>query len=115
MADPPVTKKEFVNLEKLVDRMVKEFDEEKKVVHDKLAALTKSTDNTQLQKSVSELKKWADDTFNERKKWFDDEKKVVHDSLDAVSANLNRMDAEIKRGEQQLSIMQQEIRAHTNA
>ena len=38
-----------------------------------------------LQKQIDELskfKKWAEDTFAERKKWFDDEKKVVHQQLD---------------------------------
>jgi hypothetical protein len=76
-----VTKKEYLNLAKLVDRMVKEFDEEKKVVHAKLDALTKSCSDTQLQKSLSELKKWAENTFAERKQWFDDEKKFVRDTF----------------------------------
>jgi hypothetical protein len=114
MADQPVTKKEYLNLAKLVDRMVKEFDEEKKVVHAKLDALTKSTNDTRLQKSLSELKKGFDEDhkqlydvsevlgdhaklIDETRRWFVDEKKSVHDSLDALLKRVNELDKKVQK------------------
>ena len=73
MADQPVTKKEFVNLEKKVDQLSKSFGTEKQGVHDIVDGLLESVDD--LQKSMDQRVSI---------KWFDDEKKVVHEQLDKV-------------------------------
>jgi hypothetical protein len=95
MPDQPVTKKEFVNLEKLVIRMVKEFDEEKQFVHDELgkksdAAMVDDNVKKLVQNVKAELKKWLDD---EKDKWTNAVLETVYETMNKhiESTNQNRI------------------------